>query len=133
MAEDKKPGVPIGKQAPEEQKPEPPAPEAPPAPAQTEQAVIPGMEGPPAKENKVIDLSSVQPGAGQEKEGGHQEEPEKPRRGRRPKAKEAPAQGEKPKRKGHPPKSEKQAPGGGGAGRPARVPKIGRASCRERV
>nr|WP_325305679.1 ParB/RepB/Spo0J family partition protein [uncultured Oscillibacter sp.] len=128
MAEDKKPGVPIGKQAPEEQKPEPPAPEAPPAPAQTEQAVIPGMEGPPAKENKVIDLSSVQPGAGQEKEGGHQEEPEKPRRGRRPKAKEAPAQGEKPKRKGHPPKSEKQAPGGGGAGRPARVPKQDKAA-----
>ena len=48
--------------APEGQTLEPPAPEvseAPPAPAQTEQAVIPGMEGPPAKENKVIDLSSV--------------------------------------------------------------------------
>ena len=123
MAEEKKTTP-----APEEQKPEPPAPEAPPAPAQTEQAVIPGMEGPPAKENKVIDLSSVRPGAGQEKEGGHQEEPEKPRRGRRPKAKEAPAQGEKPKRKGRPPKSEKQAPGGGGAGRPARAPKQDKAA-----
>ena len=41
MAEEKKTTP-----APEEQKPEPPAPEAPPAPAQTEQAVIPGMEGP---------------------------------------------------------------------------------------
>ena len=118
MAEDKKPGVPVGEQKPE----------APSAPAQTEQAVIPGMEGPPAKENKVIDLSSVRPGAGQEKEGGHQEEPEKPRRGRRPKAKEAPAQGEKPKRKGRPPKSEKQAPGGGGAGRPARAPRQDKAA-----
>ena len=123
MAEEKKTTP-----APEEQKPEPPAPEAPSTPAQTEQAVIPGMEGPPAKENKVIDLSSVRPGAGQEKEGGHQEEPEKPRRGRRPKAKEAPAQGEKPKRKGRPPKSEKQAPGGGGAGRPARAPKQDKAA-----
>ena len=37
----------------------PEAPGGPPAPEQTEQAVIPGMEGPPAKENKVIDLSSV--------------------------------------------------------------------------
>ena len=54
MAEEKKTTP-----APEEQKSEPPAPEVPPTPAQTEQAVIPGMEGPPAKENKVIDLSSV--------------------------------------------------------------------------
>ena len=123
MAEEKKTTP-----APEEQKPEPPAPEAPPAPEPGAQGVIPGMEGPPAKENKVIDLSSVQPGAGQEKEGGHQEEPEKPRRGRRPKAKEAPAQGEKPKHKGRPPKSEKQAPGGGGAGRPARAPKQDKAA-----
>lgn len=116
---------------PEEQKPEPPAPEvpgSPPAPEQGSQVVLPGMEGPPPPENKVIDLSSVRAGAGQEQqadpapEGGQewekpQEEAEKPRRGRRPKAKEAPAQGEKPKRKGRPPKAEKQAPGGGGAGR----------------
>ena len=80
----------------------PEVPEAPPAPEQTEQAVIPGMEGPPSPENKVIDLSSVR--AGQEqtdpvKEGGQewekpQEQPEPPRRGRRPKNKEAPAQGD---------------------------------------
>ena len=45
MAEDKKPGVPIEEQPPEEQKPE---------------AVVPEvLEGPPAPENKVIDLSSV--------------------------------------------------------------------------
>lgn len=99
MAEDKKPGVPV-----EEQKPEPPAPEvpgSPPAPEQGAQAVIPGMEGSPAPENKVIDLSSVRAGAGQEQqaapapEGGQewekpQEEEKKPRRGRRPKDKEAP-------------------------------------------
>lgn len=49
MAEDKKSGVPIDGPLPEEQTLEPPAlevPEAPPAPEQTEQAVIPGMEGP---------------------------------------------------------------------------------------
>ena len=128
MAEDKKSGVPIDGQPPPEHGPEPPAPEAPPAPEPGAQGVIPGMEGPPTKENKVIDLSSVRPGAGQEKEGGHQEEAEKPRRGRRPKAKKAPAQGDKPKRKGRPPKSEKQAPGGGGAGRPARAPKQDKAA-----
>ena len=81
----------------------------PPAPEPEAQGVIPGMEGPPPPENKVIDLSSVRAGAGQEqtdpaKEGGQewekpQEEPEPPRRGRRPKSKEAPAQGERPKRK----------------------------------
>ncbi len=100
-----------------------------PAPEPEAQVVLPGMEDPPAPENKVIDLSSIRADAGQEqqagpvKEGGQewerpQEEPEqKPRRGRRPKNKEAPAQGEKPKRKGRPPKAEKQAtPGGGGAG-----------------
>ena len=54
MAEEKKTTP-----APEEQKLEPPAPEAPPAPEPGAQGVIPGMEGPPAKENKVIDLSSV--------------------------------------------------------------------------
>ena len=131
MAEEKKTTP-----APEEQQPEPPAPEALSTPAQTEQAVIPGMEGPPAKENKVIDLSSVR--AGQEqtdpaKEGGQewekpQEQPEPPRRGRRPKNKEAPAQGEKPKRKGRPPKAEKQTPGGGGAGRAAKTPRQGKAA-----
>lgn len=66
MAEDKKPGVPV-----EEQKPEPPAPEVPGtplAPEQGGQAVIPGMEGPPPPENKVIDLSSVRAGAGQEQQ-----------------------------------------------------------------
>ena len=38
----------------------------PPAPEPEAQGVIPGMEGPPAPENKVIDLSSVRAGAGQE-------------------------------------------------------------------
>ena len=51
----------------------PEVPEAPPAPEPGAQGVIPGMEGPPSPENKVIDLSSVR--AGQEqtdpvKEGG---------------------------------------------------------------
>ena len=50
-----------------------------------------------------------------------QEEPEPPRRGRRPKNKEAPAQSERPKRKGRPPKAEKQPPGGGGAGKTAKT------------
>ena len=105
MAEDKKPGVPV-----EEQKPEPPAPEVPgtpPAPEQGAQAVIPGMEGPPPPENKVIDLSSVRAGAGPEQQA-------------------APAQGDKPKRKGRPPKAEKQAPGGGGAGKAAKQDKAPR-------
>ena len=57
-----------------------------------------------------------------------QEQPEPPRRGRRPKNKEAPAQGEKPKRKGRPPKAEKQTPGGGGAGRAAKTPRQGKAA-----
>ncbi len=135
MAEDKKPGVSIGEQAPEEQKPEPPAPEVPGSPPAPEQAVIPGMEGPPPPENKVIDLSSVRAGAGQEQqaapEGGQewekpQEEEKKPRRGRRPKDKDAPSQGEKPKRKGRPPKAEKQAPGGGGVGKAAKQAKAPR-------
>ena len=123
---------------PEEQKPEPPAPEvpgSPPAPEQGSQAVIPGMEGPPPPENKVIDLSSVRAGAGPEQqaapEGGQewekpQEEEKKPRRGRRPKDKDAPAQGDKPKRKGRPPKAEKQAPGGGGPGKSAKAPRQGK-------
>ncbi len=131
MAEDKKPGVPIGEQAPEEQKPEPPASEVPGSPPTPAQAVIPGMEGPPPPENNVINLSSVRAGAEQEQraasEGGQEreksQEEKKPRRGRRPKDKEAPAQGDKPKRKGRPPKAEKQAPGGGGAGKPVKTPK----------
>ncbi len=108
----------------------------PPAPEPEAQGVISGMEGPPSPENKVIDLSSVR--AGQEqtdpaKEGGQewekpQEQPEPPRRGRRPKNKEAPAQGEKPKRKGRPPKAEKQPPGGGGAGKTAKTPRQGKAA-----
>ena len=125
--------------APEGQTLEPPAPEvseAPPAPEPGAQGVIPGMEGPPAPENKVINLSSVR--AGQEqtdpaKEGGQewekpQEQPEPPRRGRRPKNKEAPAQGERPKRKGRPPKAEKQTPGGGGAGKTAKTATRGKAA-----
>lgn len=51
--------------APEGQTLEPPAPEvseAPPAPEPGAQGVIPGMEGPPAPENKVINLSSVRGG-----------------------------------------------------------------------
>ena len=112
-----------------------------PAPEPEVQMVLPGMEDPPAPENKVIDLSSIRADAGQEqqagpvKEGGQewerpQEEPEqKPRRGRRPKNKEAPAQGEKPKRKGRPPKAEKQAtPGGGGAGKAAKTAKRDKAA-----
>ena len=90
--------------APEGQTLEPPAPEvseAPPAPEPGAQGVIPGMEGPPAPENKVINLSSVR--AGQEqtdpsKEGGQewekpQEQPEPPRRGRRPKKQGGPGPG----------------------------------------
>ena len=108
--------------APEGQTLEPPAPEV--------------SEAPPAPENKVINLSSVR--AGQEqtdpaKEGGQewekpQEQPEPPRRGRRPKNKEAPAQGERPKRKGRPPKAEKQTPGGGGAGKTAKTATRGKAA-----
>ena len=148
MAEDKKPGVPIEEQPPAEHGPEavvPEVPEAPPAPKPEAQVVLPGMEDPPAPENKVFDLSSIRAGAGQEqqavpeagpaKEGGQewerpQEEPEqKPRRGRRPKNKEAPAHEEKPKRKGRPPKAEKQAtPGGGGAGKATKTAKRDKAA-----
>ena len=136
MAEEKKTNP-----TPEERGPEvPPAPEvpeAPPAVEQTEQGVIPGMEGPPAPSGKVIDLSSVRqeqppgPEAGPAPEGGQewekpQEEQKQPRRGRRPKDKEAPAQEGKPKRRGRPPKEgkqEKQTPGGGGAGKGGRSAK----------
>ncbi len=75
----------------------------PPAPEPEAQGVIPGMEGPPPPENKVIGLSSVRTGAGQEqtapaKEGGQewekpQEQLEPPRRGRRPKKQGGPGPG----------------------------------------
>ena len=42
----------------------PEAPGGPPAPEQTEQAVIPGMDGGPAPSGKVIDLSDVRAEAG---------------------------------------------------------------------
>jgi len=77
--------------APEGQTLEPPAPEvseAPPAPEPEAQGVIPGMEGPPSPENKVIDLSSVRAGAalaGQPKLPGRARGPiSPPRRKRRP-------------------------------------------------
>ena len=66
MAEEKKTS-PI----PEEEQPEaaaPGAPEGPPVPEPGAQGVPPGMEGPPVPENKVIDLSSVRAGAGQEQQ-----------------------------------------------------------------
>ncbi len=78
-------------------------------------------------EQSVSHEVSAPPEGGQEWEK-PQEQPEPPRRGRRPKNKEAPAQGEKPKRKGRPPKAEKQAPGGGGAGRAAKTPRQGKAA-----
>ena len=42
----------------------PEAPGGPPAPEQTEQAVIPGMDGGPAPSGKVIDLSDVRAESG---------------------------------------------------------------------
>ena len=78
-------------------------------------------------EQSVSHEVSAPPEGGQEWEK-PQEQPEPPRRGRRPKNKEAPAQGEKPKRKGHPPKAEKQAPGGGGAGKVSKTPRQGKAA-----
>ena len=56
-------------------------------------------------EQSVSHEVSAPPEGGQEWEK-PQEQPEPPRRGRRPKNKEAPAQGERPKRKGRPPKAE---------------------------
>ena len=78
-------------------------------------------------EQSVSHEVSAPPEGGQEWEK-PQEQPEPPRRGRRPKNKEAPAQGEKPKRKGHPPKAEKQAPGGGGTGKVSKTPRQGKAA-----
>ena len=145
MAEDKKLGVTIEAPAPEEQRPEPPAPEAPGVPTPprpevltVEEQLILEHEGQAA----LLEMGEAIPDASElsgvtipapAKEGGQewekpQEQPEPPRRGRRPKNKEAPAQGEKPKRKGRLPKAEKQAPGGGGAGRAAKTPRQGKAA-----
>ena len=117
----------------------PEAPGGPPAPEQTEQAVIPGMDGGPAPSGKVIDLSDVRaetdktgpespaPGEAPPGQGAAgsvteytkqewerpQEEPEKPRRGRPPKAdRAAPEAGEKKTGKGRATKpKDKAAPG----------------------
>ncbi len=117
----------------------PEAPGGPPAPEQTEQAVIPGMDGGPAPSGKVIDLSDVRaeadktgpespaPGEAPSEQGAAgsvteytkqewerpQEEPEKPRRGRPPKAdRAAPETGEKKTAKGRATKpKDKAAPG----------------------
>ncbi len=133
----------------------PEAPGGPPAPEQTEQAVIPGMDGGPAPSGKVIDLSDVRaetdktgpespaPGEAPPEQGAAgsvteytkqewerpQEEPEKPRRGRPPKAdRAAPEAGEKktgkgratkPKDKAAPSKTDK-APGKGKRAAPSK-------------
>lgn len=117
----------------------PEAPGGPPAPEQTEQAVIPGMDGGPAPSGKVIDLSDVrvetgktapeappeQGTAGSVTEYTKQEwerplaeieaEQRKPRRGRPPKAdRAAPESGEKKPGRGRAPKSKAdKAPGKG--------------------
>ena len=113
--------------------PEAPGGPSPPAPEQTEQAVIPGMDGGPAPSGKVIDLSDVRAEAGKTgpeappEQGAAgsvteytkqewerpQEEPEKPRRGRPPKAdRAAPEAGEKKTGKGRATKpKDKAAPG----------------------
>ena len=108
----------------------PEAPGGPPAPEQTEQAVIPGMDGGPAPSGKVIDLSDVRAEAGksgpeappeqgaagpvteytkQEWERPLEEieaEQKKPRRGRPPKAdRAAPEAGEKKPGRGRAPKA----------------------------
>ena len=114
----------------------PEAPGGPPAPEQTEQAVIPGMDGGPAPSGKVIDLSDVraeadktgpeappeQGAAGSVTEYTKQEwerpleeieaEQKKPRRGRPPKTdRAAPEAGEKKPGRGRAPKA-KAAPSG---------------------
>ena len=117
----------------------PEAPGGPPAPEQTEQAVIPGMDGGPAPSGKVIDLSDVraeadksgpeappeQGAAGSVTEYTKQEwerpleeieaEQKKPRRGRPPKAdRAAPEAGEKKPGRGRAPKAKAdKAPGKG--------------------
>ena len=116
--------------------PEAPGGPPPPAPEQTEQAVIPGMDGGPAPSGKVIDLSDVraeadktgpeappeQGAAGSVTEYTKQEwerplqeieaEQKKPRRGRPPKTdRAAPEAGEKKPGRGRAPKA-KAAPSG---------------------
>ena len=119
--------------------PEAPGGPPPPAPEQTEQAVIPGMDGGPAPSGKVIDLSDVraeadksgpeappeQGAAGSVTEYTKQEwerpleeieaEQKKPRRGRPPKADRAtPEAGEKKPGRGRTPKAKAdKAPGKG--------------------
>ena len=119
--------------------PEAPGGSPPPAPEQTEQAVIPGMDGGPAPSGKVIDLSDVraeadksgpeappeQGAAGSVTEYTKQEwerpleeieaEQKKPRRGRPPKADRAtPEAGEKKPGRGRTPKAKAdKAPGKG--------------------
>ena len=124
----------------------PEAPGGPPAPEQTEQAVIPGMDGGPAPSGKVIDLSDVraeadksgpeappeQGAAGSVTEYTKQEwerplaeieaEQKKPRRGRPPKAdRAAPEAGEKKPGRGRTPKAKAdKAPGKGKRAAPSK-------------
>lgn len=126
--------------------PEAPGGPPPPAPEQTEQAVIPGMDGSPAPSGKVIDLSDVRaeadksgPGAPPEQgaagsvtEYTKQEwerpleeieaEQKKPRRGRPPKAdRAAPEAGEKKPGRGRAPKAKAdKAPGKGKRAAPSK-------------
>ena len=115
----------------------PEAPGGPPAPEQTEQAVIPGMDGGPAPSGKVIDLSDVRAEADKS---GPEAPPEQGAAGsvteytkqewERPLA-EIEAE-QKKARRGHPPKADRAAPEAGekktGKGRatkaaPARPPR----------
>ena len=126
--------------------PEAPGGPPPPAPEQTEQAVIPGMDGGPASSGKVIDLSDVraeadktgpeappeQGAAGSVTEYTKQEwerpleeieaEQKKPRRGRPPKAdRAAPEAGEKKPGRGRAPKAKTdKAPGKGKRAAPSK-------------
>ena len=126
--------------------PEAPGGPPPPAPEQTEQAVIPGMDGGPAPSSKVIDLSDVraeadktgpeappeQGAAGSVTEYTKQEwerpleeieaEQKKPRRGRPPKAdRAAPEAGEKKPGRGRAPKAKAdKAPGKGKRAAPSK-------------
>ena len=126
--------------------PEAPGGPPPPAPEQTEQAVIPGMDGGPAPSGKVIDLSDVraeadksgpeappeQGAAGSVTEYTKQEwerpleeieaEQKKPRRGRPPKAdRAAPEAGEKKPGRGRTPKAKAdKAPGKGKRAAPSK-------------
>ena len=126
--------------------PEAPGGPPPPAPEQTEQAVIPGMDGGPAPSGKVIDLSDVraeadksgpeappeQGAAGSVTEYTKQEwerpleeieaEQKKPRRGRPPKAdRAAPEAGEKKPGRGRAPKARTdKAPGKGKRAAPSK-------------